>query len=272
MSGKETPALVGVITEKRDWRILETEHWYRIPVKSAPEELPKAKYLAFYQTSVFGDEKWAVNYYAGVKGLVATKRIDLLPDEPNHERAEEAYYRVEVGELKRLPHPIPSLRLRRIVFIPTSLERLLSAREINDLFMTSPIEDRLYFRLKDVGFDTERQFLVREAGTGYMLDMALFCSDGKLDIECDGELYHSGKERAEQDRSRDNALTSDGWGILRFSGKQIQDHTGQCLKVVHKTVRKLGGIEKKKIGSKRAHRRMKPGASKKLGNRDSNPN
>ncbi|OYD14998.1 hypothetical protein CH330_06890 [candidate division WOR-3 bacterium JGI_Cruoil_03_51_56] len=249
--GKETPALVGVITRQKDWRILETEHWYRIPVKSAPEELPKAKYLAFYQTKVFGDEKWAVNWYTQVKGIIAMKRIELLPDEPKHKRAQAAYYRVAIGGLRHLPYPIPSRRWRRIVFIPTSLERLFAAEEINDLFKTSPIEDRLYFRMKDAGLDAERQFFVRESETGYMLDMALFCSDGNLDIECDGELYHSGKEARERDRSRDNALTSDGWRILRFSGKQILDYTGQCLRVVRKTVKKLGGIGKGKSGPKR---------------------
>lgn len=237
----ETPALVAVITRKRDWRLVEREHWYRIPVSKAPEGLRRAKYLAWYQTSVFGDEKWSVNYYAGVEGIVTRKRVELLPDEPNHCRARESYYQVRVGEVRRLPTPIPSRRLRRIVFIPTSLERLLAAKEINDLYMTSPIEDRLYSALAGAGLDPERQFLVREAGTGYMLDLAVFCKDGGLNIECDGEAYHSGKEAAEQDRSRDNALTSSGWRILRFSGREINQNPDRCVDTIRRTVRRLGG-------------------------------
>ena len=248
--GRETPALVGVITREEDWRLLLDEHWYRIPVRTAPESLPGAAYLAWYQTSVFGAEKWAVNWYARIAGLTKVRRIDLLPDDPHHERAEELYYRVDVDGLLRLPNPIPSRKSRRIVFIPTSLERLFVAREINDLYKISPIEEELYCELADAGLDPERQFFVRESGTGYMLDMALFCRDGVLDIECDGERYHSGKEAAARDRARDNALTSAGWRVLRFSGKEILDQTGECMRVVRQTVKKLGGVEKVKAGKK----------------------
>ncbi len=140
MFGRETPALVGIVTRRKDWELVRSEHWYRIPLSTAPAGLATIRYLAFYQTRVFGEEKWAVNWYASVRGITRTKRIDLLPDEPSHRRAGAEYYRVEVGELRRLPNAIPSRRWRRIVFIPTSLERLLRAQEINDLFKTSPIE------------------------------------------------------------------------------------------------------------------------------------
>jgi very-short-patch-repair endonuclease len=207
----ETPALVGIVNRRKDWLLLETQHWYRIPRRSFAEGLPAIRYLAFYQTKAFGDEKWSVNCCAEVKRISTVKRIELLPEEPNHRRANEPYYRIQVGELLRLPRPIPSRRWRRIVFIPTSLERLLVAQEINDLFRTSPIEDRLYSELKDARLPAERQLYVREPATGYMLDLALFCRDGPLDVECDGEAYHSGEERAQADRERDNALTADGW-------------------------------------------------------------
>ena len=84
------------------------------------------------------------------------------------------------------------------MFIPTSLGRLLRATEINDLFHTSPIEDQLYDALRGGGLFAERQYLVRvyeprapRDSTGYMLDLALFCRDGNLAIECDGRTYHS---------------------------------------------------------------------------------
>ncbi|MEO0073443.1 MAG: hypothetical protein ABIK43_02115, partial [candidate division WOR-3 bacterium] len=120
--GRETPALVAVVNRHRDWNILLTQHWYRIPVRTAPAELKQFRYLAFYQTGIFGAERWAVNYYAKVKRVSRKRRIELLPDEASHPRAEDLYYRVEVEELLPLPRPIPSLRLRRIVFIPSSLE------------------------------------------------------------------------------------------------------------------------------------------------------
>jgi very-short-patch-repair endonuclease len=240
--GNETPALVGIVTRRKDWDLIRLQHWYRIPVRTAPEGLDNVRFLAFYQTRSFGKEKWAVNWYARVRGISRVKRRELLPDEPAHARAGAEYYKVELGELERLPHSIPSRRWRRIVFVPTSLERLLRAEEINDLFKVSPIEEKLYFTLKDMGLPAERQLFVREEGTGFMLDMAVFCRDGNLDIECDGELYHAGRDKADADRERDNKLTTAGWHILRFSGRRIMGDTDKCVQTVRRTVRRLGGL------------------------------
>lgn len=238
---RETPTLVAVVTRKKDWRILKQEHWYRIPVRTAPGGLEHVQWLAFYQTKVFGVEKWAINYCAGVTGIRTMPRIELLPDEPLSARAHDLYYRLETSELNKLERPIPSLRWRRVVFISTTLERLLRAREINDLFCTSPIEDNLYQRMKAAGLMPERQFPVREQESGHMLDLAVFCRDGGIDVECDGEAYHSGRDRAEADRARDNALTCAGWRILRFSGREIRFRPEACLRTVRRAVKRLGG-------------------------------
>jgi very-short-patch-repair endonuclease len=243
--GRETPALVGIVTRLKDWRLLETQRWYRIPVRSAPEGLDSLRYLAFYQTRAFGIEKYSVICYAEVLGIRNCTRRELLPDEPDHRRADERYYRLELGPLQRLPRPIPSRRWRRIVFIPTSLERLLAAQEINDLFLTSPIEDRLYSALREAGLSAERQYLVRESGTGHLLDLALFCRDGMLNIECDGARWHDTPQARMRDRSRDNELTADGWRILRFSGSEINRTPQNCLRTVRRAVRRLGGLERR---------------------------
>ena len=243
MFGPETPALVGIVTRKKDWELVRSEHWYRIPVRTAPEGLHTIQCLAFYQTKLFGDEKWAVNWYARVLGVTEAKRSELLPDEPKHPRAGAMYYKLALSDLRRLPNPIPSRRLRRIVFIPTTFERLLRAQEINDLFKISPIEEKLYFTLKAAGLPPERQYFVREEGSGLMLDMAVFCRDGNLDIECDGDTYHLGRDKADADRERDNKLTTAGWRILRFSGRRILGDTDKCVQTVTRTVRRLGGAK-----------------------------
>jgi very-short-patch-repair endonuclease len=240
--GPETPALVGIVTRMKDWELVRSRHWYRIPVRTAPEGLDSIHYLAFYQARLFGREKWAVSWYARVRGISKLTRRELLPDEPAHPRAGAEYYKVELGELERLPCPIPSRRWRRIVFIPTSLERLLHAQEINDLFKVSPIEEKLYFTLQDAGLPAERQYFVREGSSGYMLDMAVFCRDSNLDIECDGDTYHSGRDKADEDRERDNTLTTAGWHILRFSSRRILYDTGHCVDTVERTVRRFGGV------------------------------
>jgi very-short-patch-repair endonuclease len=248
----QTPALVAIINRNKDWQTLLDRHWYRVPVRTAPERLERARYIAWYQTSTFGEEKWAVNWYARVERVTALKRVDLLPEEPGHPRAREAYFRVDVGDVLRLPHPVPSRRWRRIVFIPTTLERLFLAREVNDLFDSSPIEDRFYFALREAGLAPERQFLVRDKGPGQMLDLALFCRDGRVGVECDGESYHSGRDKAEQDRRKDNSVNAAGWHLLRFSGSEIQRRTGECVATVKRTVRRLGGEQEDEVRSQNA--------------------
>jgi very-short-patch-repair endonuclease len=242
LKSKTTVALVGIINRKKDWAILREQGWYRIPVKTAPENLFQVCYIAFYQTKVFGAEKWAVNYYARVKDIKMVRRIELLPDEPKHPRAQGWYYRINICELQRLPHPIPSRRWRRIVFIPTTLEKLLTAKEINELYHTSPIEEKLYLALERAGLAPERQFYVRDEGGGYFLDLAIFCDQGKVAVECDGASYHSGRKKTEQDRQRDNQLTALDWRVLRFSGKEINQNLNGCLRVIKRVVKKLGAV------------------------------
>ncbi len=238
-------ALVAIVPRKKDWKILKEEHWYRIPVKSAPEIVKRVKYLAFYQPKIFGDEKWAVNYYARVKGLDKAKRIELLPDEPKHIRASDDYYKFTIEELKKLSHPIPSKRWRRIVFIPTTLGKLGRAKEINDLYHTSSIEEKLYKIMRKSGITAERQLFVREGNTRYCLDFGIFCNKGMIDVECDGEDYHTSRDAQTRDRQRNNELASKGWLVLRFAGKEIHKNARGCVRQIKKAIRNLKGIEAK---------------------------
>jgi len=140
---KPARVLVAVINNQRDFEVARAQGWYRLPLKRAPRQVA-ADYLAFYQTAAFGEEKWAVNYFAPVRRYHIARRRDLLPEEADHPRADDLYYKVEIGPLERLPAPIPSRRLRRITFIATTLDRLLSAREINDLWMGGVSEQELW--------------------------------------------------------------------------------------------------------------------------------
>jgi very-short-patch-repair endonuclease len=123
-------------------------------------------------------------------------------------------------------------------------ERLMRAEEINDLYWTSPIEEKLYRALRRTGLEPERQIYGGGKTTGYFLHLALFCRDGALDVECDGASYHSGWARAEADRNRDNYLTVAGWRILRFSGKEIRRNTADCVRLIKELVAKLGGRDR----------------------------
>ncbi|MGQ9813736.1 MAG: hypothetical protein ACUVR3_01055 [Candidatus Roseilinea sp.] len=124
--------LVCVMNTPRDLEIARWDHWYRIPVKHAPADY-LADILAFYLTSAFGDEKWAIHEYARVRGHELVRRVDLFPDQPDHPRANDLYYKMQLGPLQRLSRPIPSLKWRRITFLQTTGDRFLNALDVSEL-------------------------------------------------------------------------------------------------------------------------------------------
>lgn len=146
--------LVCTISRAKDLEIARWDHWYRIPVKHAPPDF-MAEVLAFYLTAEFGDERWAIHEFAAVRGHELVRRVDLFPDEAGHPRADDLYFKMQLGPLERLARPVPSLRWRRITFIQTSGERLLNALEISELAERS---DRQFVRLmEDAGAAADAQ-------------------------------------------------------------------------------------------------------------------
>ncbi len=130
--------LVAVVTRPLDLAKAREEGWYRVPLGRAPRAL-HAEYLAFYLTAAFGAQRWAVRWLAAVRSVGLATRAALLPDEPAHPRATERYYRFALGPLWALPAPVPSRRLRRLTFIPTTFGQLLRARDVAELWR--PAED-----------------------------------------------------------------------------------------------------------------------------------
>lgn len=243
MKKKDKPVLVGIVPRKDLWPIIQKERWYHIPVASAPRNIEKVRYVAFYFPDAFGKElQYKVTYYAPVKGIVVVKRIKLFPDEPEHPRAKQNYYQLNLGQIRRLPRPIPSRRWRRIVHIPSTYDKLMSAQEINDLYETSPLEDTLYRALKRKKIKPERQFYVKAGKKKYCLDFCVFCRRGDIDVECDGETYHTLPKALTRDRERNNELASQGWSVLRFSGSQIKADLPQCINLIEKTIRTNRGL------------------------------
>ncbi len=76
----------------------------------------------------------------------------------------------------------------------------------------------------------------------YCLDFALFCENGKVDVECDGDRWHIDPERAPEDNERNNALASEGWSVLRFNGYQLEHEMPHCLQRVRETANRYGGL------------------------------
>ncbi len=237
--------LVAIMNNHRDLEIARTQRWYRIPVKSADRlipELEQMQYLAFYQTVVFKRDAYAVNYYVQIERISTAPRIELLPDEPGHQNAEVLYYKLEISPLQQLPQPIPSKRLRRVTFITTTLAKFSAAQEINDLFHTSPIEDLMWDGLRAAEIQAERQYEIRERGASYDLDFFVECSDGtRINIECNGDTYHSTKAARDRDRRRNTYLTTNDWLVLRFGTAELRNDIRGCVNKVRKLINQHGG-------------------------------
>jgi hypothetical protein len=100
-----------------------------------------------YYTRDFGEDRWAVHYYTAIRGHELVTRRDLIPAEPDHPRAGQWYYKLQLGPLQHKIPPIVSARWRRITFIITSGDRFMQAAEINDLFEQESPAGRLYVKL-----------------------------------------------------------------------------------------------------------------------------
>lgn len=143
--------LVAYMPTLQDFERLKEHGWYRIPVKHLPKGA-LSEYVAFYFGKAFGEEKWAIHYVAPLCGHELVRRIDIIPHEPNHPRAEEVYLLLQLGPLEKLARPIMSIRRRRILFIHTTGDRFMKAVEINDLVLKGEdLVDRAFVALNEGG-------------------------------------------------------------------------------------------------------------------------
>ena len=209
--------LVAVVNDPADLLTAQREGWYRIPLNRAPTAIG-ADFLALYQTAAFPpDERWAVRWIAPVRGYHLATRRELLPAQPDHPRAGDRYYRVDLGELARLAQPVPSRRLRRITFIRTTLGRLLAAEEINDLWIKSAATERLWTAIKQAGLAdrVEREYPLLD-NLPYTADFALLAdteaaaSTALLIDEGRADLSDCIRERA----GLDYPLAAGGWRAI----------------------------------------------------------
>jgi len=234
--------LVVVVNRPEDLTRAREQGWYRIPLARAPRRVA-AEYLAFYQTAAFPpEERWAVRWMAPVHGYHIATRRELIPEEPTHPRANDRYYRVTLGTLEPLPRPIPSRRLRRITFIPTTLARLNQAEEINDLWIKSSAQERLWAALKQARLEAERQYPLREDLPQYVADFALFCRGGRVALMVEDEPRAENELREAARPVPDYLLAAGDWKTLRVSRAGLNaDVTGWVARLAELAV-ELGGV------------------------------
>lgn len=218
--------LIAIMPSPRDLEIARVLGWYRIPYIKAPKTVSVDR-IAFYQTASFGDEKWAINYTAPVLGHELLTRAELIRTEPDHPRAKDQYFKIQIGPLERLERPIPSLRWRRLTFFYTTGERLMSAAEINDLIVDSDERELLWPALKERGLKPEAKY---EVGQGVQVDFAILCALGNLGI-----LFQNNQLAT-------RPVPDDGkWKYIAVPEGKARDDVVGTVQKIEDEVQKLGG-------------------------------
>ncbi|MFH1162355.1 MAG: DUF559 domain-containing protein [Candidatus Jorgensenbacteria bacterium] len=235
---KDGVVLVGILKRRRDLAILLREHWYRMPVAKAPRRA--FHYLAFYQPALFGRLGRCIRYYARtVRSRVRTRR-DLLPDEATHPDAGKQYQQIHVGRIQQLPRPIRNVPPRRVSFGFTTLDRLLTARTILELYRVVPTEEIVAQALTRCGIPAIPQYRI-SGGKRYCLDFAISCRRGFIAVECDNTKAHAGAHTRRRDRAKDLFLQQRGWVVVRLTEKALTADFESCMATVRRAIRSRGG-------------------------------
>jgi very-short-patch-repair endonuclease len=73
------------------------------------------------------------------------------------------------------------------------------------------------------------------------LDFAVFCKNGKINIECDGDGFHLSPDQVHYDKTRNDELTAHGWNVLRYDTRHLLQKSNWVEDNLLKTIRTCGG-------------------------------
>jgi hypothetical protein len=179
--------LVGVLPAKKDFEIARLLGWYRIPLRMAPKVVD-VDYLAFYQTGVFGNaSRWQIKWFAEVKGHELTTRRELIRNEPDHPRANEEYYKVQLGPLQSREEPILADKWKRITFLYTTGQLFNRAKIINDLVVRSGEREVFWRNLRERADQAEQYLKGSEKGNSFINDPAMLEFFGSFLLDTDDD-------------------------------------------------------------------------------------
>jgi len=106
--------------------------------------------------------------------------------------------------------------------------------------MFTSIEKKLYGLLLSLNmpFPLYAQYSAGPTGD-YQLDAAI--PSLNIGVEADGEIWHNNPEKIARDKRRDVELAANGWVILRFTDKELNDHAQDVMNVIMQAIRKKTG-------------------------------
>lgn len=148
--------LVVYVPQPRDLEIVRLLGWYRIPIRSAPKVV-EVDYLAFYQPASFGDgHRWQIEHFAAMRGYELVQRTDLFRDEADHPRAQEEYFKMQVGALQSLPVPIQADKVKRLTFLYSTGALFRKAETVSDLVVSAGERKGLWRALRERASQADR--------------------------------------------------------------------------------------------------------------------
>ena len=245
-SRKETPedrdlVLIGVVKRREDLDHIREDLWYRIPAHLSFRRFPR--YLAVYPTARCGSGGGGISFYSPIRKITRRRRIDLLPGEKLHPRAEEYYWKLHLGQPRRLTRRIENRLRRRITFAYTTRKKLIQAHEVGELFGIPPLEEIMRQSLLKAGITPVPQFCIMvKKRCRYRIDFAIFCRQGKIALECDHSRWHQRPARQEKDRERDRWLKRDGWKVIHLTEDHIINNPIEAIELIDNQIGILGGL------------------------------
>ncbi len=166
--------LVVFVPQPRDMEIVRLLGWYRIPLRSAPKVV-EVDYLAFYQPASFGkDHRWQIEHFAALRGYELVRRADLFRDEADHPRAQEEYFKMQVGALQTLPAPILAGNVRRLTFLYTTGALFRTAETVADLVVSAEEREGLWRALRERASQADRYHTQDELDMELTPELLLF--------------------------------------------------------------------------------------------------
>jgi hypothetical protein len=138
--------LVAVVPRREDLQIARVLGWYRIPLRHAPKVIA-VDWLAFYQS---GPAR-GIRTVAPVRGHELTTRRELFRDQADHPRADELYFKLQLGPIQTLSQPLSAACNQRLTFLYTTGERFCQAHDVADLAVVGEQRRILFRSLRERG-------------------------------------------------------------------------------------------------------------------------
>ena len=60
-------------------------------------------------------------------------------------------------------------------------------------------------------------------------------------VEADGEIWHNNFQKMVKDKQRDSELARNGWIVLRFTDKELNDHAQDCVNIIVEVIKRRKG-------------------------------